>query len=157
MNRSFNRNSFLGYINNTMSNEDMVMLYRENNIVLEKCELFGDFAQSLLITVFDTYLGDDITNLENQVKHFNWCWAKTLKIFIDEGLDFDSQPLYDYFLQFTLEVFYTTPNKSTYPFIEKRILKLWVDIFDYHKDKTNSDMDALVEIYLIFEKTLKIF
>jgi hypothetical protein len=153
----YNRKNFLGYIKTPMTKEDMILLYRNNNIIMEKCELFSDFSISLLLTVFDTYMGDDVTILENQVKHFNWCWEKTVSKFIEEGLDFNSDILYDYFLQFSLEVFYTTPNKKEIQNLEEKIVKLWFDIFDYHKDKTNSDIDALIEIYIIFEKSLKLF
>ena len=47
----------------------------------------------------------------------------------------------------------TNKNELT---IHKKISKLWIDIFDYHRIKTNSDIDALIEIYQIFEKSLKI-
>lgn len=153
--KEYSKNSFLGYINNPMNREDMTMLYKENNIKCEKCELFSDFALSLIITIFDTYMGDDVTNIENQVKHFNWVWDKTILKFVEEGLDFEHDNLYDYFLEFMVEVFYTTPNKDSLNSVDKKITKLWVDIFDYHKIKTNSDMDALIEIYKIFEKSLK--
>lgn len=152
----YNKNSFLGYINNPMDNDDIVMLYNENNIKYEKCELFSDFSQSLILIIFDTYLGDDVTDIENQVKHFNWVWDKNINNFIEEGLDFEDNILYDYFLEFMLEVFYIVPNKNDIELIDKKIIKLWVDIFDYHKNKTNSDMDALIEIYKIFDKSLKI-
>ena len=152
----YNKNSFLGYINNPMDNDDIVMLYNENNIKCEKCELFSDFSQSLILIIFDTYLGDDVTDIENQVKHFNWVWDKNINNFIEEGLDFENDILYDYFLEFMLEVFYIVPNKNNIELIDKKIIKLWVDIFDYHKNKTNSDMDSLIEIYKIFDKSLKI-
>ena len=151
----FNKNSFLGYINNPMSKEDMMLFYKENNIKYEKCELYSDFALSLIITIFDTYMGDDVTVLDDQFKHFEWAWNKTILNFVEEGLDFESTLLYEYFLEFMLEVYYSITNKNELH-IDKKICKLWIDIFDYHKIKTNSDIDALTEIYTIFEKSLKI-
>ena len=151
----YSKNSFLGYINNPMNRDDIAMFYRENNIKYEKCELYSDFALSLIITIFDTYMGDDVTNLDDQFKHFEWAWQKTILNFVEEGLDFESDVLYNYFLEFMVEVFYTTPNKNELNNIDKKIIKLWSDIFDYHKIKTNSDMDALIEVYTIFEKSLK--
>lgn len=153
--KEYNKNSFLGYINNPMNREDMIMLYRENNIKYEKCELYSDFALSLIMTIFDTYMGDDVTNLDDQFKHFEWAWQKTIINFVEEGLDFESDMLYNYFLEFMIEVFYTTPNKDKVNSLDKKISKLWIDIFDFHKIKTNSDMDALIEIYKIFDKSLK--
>lgn len=151
----FNKNSFLGYINNPMSKEDMMLLYKENNIKYEKCELYSDFALSLIMTIFDTYMGDDVTSLEDQFKHFEWAWQKTIQKFVEEGLDFETNVLYEYFLEFMLEVYYQITNKNELG-IDKKICKLWIDIFDYNKTKTNSDMDALIEIYVIFNSALKI-
>lgn len=151
----FNKNSFLGYINNPMSKEDMMLFYKENNIKYEKCELYSDFALSLIITIFDTYMGDDVTNSDDQFKHFEWAWQKTIQKFVEEGLDFETNILYEYFLEFMLEVYYQITNKNELG-VDKKICKLWMDIFDYNKIKTNSDIDALTEIYTIFEKSLKI-
>ena len=151
---NFNKNSFLGYINNPLSKEDMMLHYKENNIKYEKCELYSDFSLSLIMTIFDTYMGDDVTVLDDQLKHFEWAWKKTILNFIEEGLDFESNPLYEYFLEFMLEVYYPINNKNELH-IDKKICKLWVDIFDYDKIKTNSDIDAFLEIYVIFEKSLK--
>lgn len=151
----FNKNSFLGYINNPMGTDDMMLFYKENNIKYEKCELYSDFALSLIITIFDTYMGDDVTSLDDQFKHFEWAWNKTILNFVEEGLDFESNLLYEYFLEFMLEVYYSISNKNELH-IDKKISKLWTDIFNYYKIKTNSDIDALSEIYTIFEKSLKI-
>ena len=151
----FNKNSFLGYINNPMGTEDMMLFYKENNIKYEKCELYSDFALSLIMTIFDTYMGDDVTSLDDQFKHFEWAWQKTILNFVEEGLDFEGNLLYEYFLEFMLEVYYPIVNKNEIT-IDKKISKLWLDIFDYHRIKTNSDIDALIEIYDIFEKSLKI-
>ena len=151
----FNKSSFLGYINNPITKEDMMLFYKENNIKYEKCELYSDFALSLIMTIFDTYMGDDVTSLDDQFKHFEWAWQKTILNFVEEGLDFEDNLLYEYFLEFMLEVYYPIVNKNEIT-IDKKISKLWLDIFDYHRIKTNSDIDALIEIYAIFEKSLKI-
>jgi len=151
----FNKNSFLGYINNPITKEDMLLFYKENDIKYEKCELYSDFALSLIMTIFDTYMGDDVTSLDDQFKHFEWSWQKTILNFVEEGLDFEGNLLYEYFLEFMLEVYYPITNKNEID-IDKKISKLWIDIFDYHRTKTNSDVDALIEIYQIFEKSLKI-
>jgi hypothetical protein len=93
--------------------------------------------------------------LDDQFKHFEWAWQKTILNFVEEGLDFEGNLLYEYFLEFMLEVYYPIINKNEIT-IDKKISKLWLDIFDYHRIKTNSDIDALIEIYAIFEKSLKI-
>lgn len=151
----YNKNSFLGYINNPMSSEEIQKHYQENAIRLEKCELYCDFSHSLILLIFDTYLGDDVTELEQQVKHFNWCWNRNIQNFLTEGLDFEEEKLYDYFLEFMLEVFYISKDKPN-NFFDVRILNLWSNLFDYERSKTKSDLDALLEIYNLFEKALKI-
>lgn len=156
MNNKYDRTNFLAYINNPMSKESVTVLFAANNIKFEKCELYGDFVQSLLMCVFDTYLGDDITNYDSQLIHFKWCWDKTVANFLKEGIEIENPKLYNYFLEFTQEVFYSYKEKKPFDYTDKGILKIWSEIFDFTKTKTNSDVDTLIEIYTIFEKSLKI-
>lgn len=149
------KNNFLDYINNPMSRDSVEILYGANNIIIEKCELYNDFTQSLLSIVFATYLGDDVTSVKEQIKHFNWCWEKNINNFKEEGLLFNNQNLYNYFMEFLLEVFYTSPDKEIITDLDKVLIKLWNNVFEYDRPKTNSDMDTLIEIYLLFEKSIK--
>ena len=149
------KNNFLDYINNPMSRDSVEILYGANNIIIEKCELYNDFTQSLLSIVFATYLGDDVTSVKEQIKHFNWCWEKNISNFKEEGLIFNNQNLYNYFMEFLLEVFYTSPDKDVITDLDKVLIKLWNNVFEYDRSKTNSDMDTLIEIYLLFEKSIK--
>jgi hypothetical protein len=155
MDNKFDRLSFLAYINNPLSREGLDILYSSNNIKYEKCLLYGDFVVSLLMLAFDTYMGDDVTNQDEQIKHFDWCWNKNIDNFKSEEIYFENSLLYDYFLQFMLEVFYSINDKKEYEKISSGLLSLWIDIFSFTKTKTNSDVDTLVEIYNIFEKSLK--
>lgn len=151
-----NRVNFLDYINTPMSKESIIVIYGANNIRYEKCELYNDFVQSLLMLAFDTYMGDDVTNIDDQENHFKWCWDTNIANFITEGIIFQNIKLYNYFLEFMLEVFYTSTDKSIFENSGKNVLSLWDNIFDYNRVKTNADMDTLIEIYRIFEKSLKI-
>ena len=154
MSEQYDKSRFLAYIHQPMSFEAIQMIYTKNNIIFQKCELFNDFVKSLLLTVFDTYMGDDVTTPNEQLNHFNWCWCKTIECFSDEGFLFNNQNLYDYFLEFSFEVFYTNKDKLKKDF-NGGILKIWDDLFNYSKIKTNSDVDALVEIYSLMDITLK--
>lgn len=155
MNNKYDRTSFLAYINNPMSKESVSVLFAANNIKFEKCELYSDFVQSLLMRIFDTYLGDEVTDYDAQFNHFQWCWGKTVDDFAMEGINIENPKLYNYFLEFTLEVFYSYKEKKPFDYTDKGILRIWSDIFDFTKTKTNSDVDTLIEIYTIFEKSLK--
>ena len=147
--------NFLTYINKPMSRESITMVYDANNVKFERCELYNDFTQSLLRIVFETYMGDEITDSIGKLKHFNWCWDKNTKNFKREGIIFEGDKLYEYFLEYTIQVFYSSEKKNI-NFSDKDSLNLWVDLFDYSKQKTNSDMDTFIEIYKIFEKSQKI-
>lgn len=155
MNNKNNRISFLDYINTPMSKESIMILYSANNIRYEKCELYNDFVQSLLMLAFDTYMGDDITDIDEQVNHFKWCWNTNVSNFQSEGVLFESSKLFNYFLEFMLEVYYSCMDKSIFEYSGKTVLVLWDNIFDYNRIKTNADMDTLIEIYRIFDKSLK--
>lgn len=145
--------NFLAYINNPMSKESIAFIYDANNIKFDRCELYGDFVDSLLRLLFHTYMGDDFTNLESQIKHFNWCWNKNIENFIKEGIVINNPKLYDYYLQYMLEIFYSSENKPL-DFVDKVSLKFWNDIFNYTKIKTNSEMDTFIEIYKLFENSI---
>jgi hypothetical protein len=155
MNDKYDRLSFLAYINNPMTWEVITMVYTKNNIKYEKCQLYSDFVQSLLITVFDTYMGDDVTPQEEQNNHFIWCWNKTIEIFKEEGINFKNDRIMEYFSEFMFEVFYFNQEKNKSDYTDKTILKLWLDIFDYTKLKTNADIDTFIEIYRLMEMSLK--
>lgn len=154
MDNNYDKLSFLAYIHNPISKESISVIYASNNIKYEKCELYSDFVQSLLMLVFDTYMGDDVMTISDQKKHFKWCWDKVIENFKEEGITFKSEKLYDYFSEFMLEVFYSYDGKKPYDFTDSGILKIWNDIFTYDKSKTQADIDTLVEIYKIFEKSL---
>jgi hypothetical protein len=154
MDNKYDKLSFLAYIHNPISKESIAVIYASNNIKYEKCELYSDFVQSLLMLAFDTYMGDDVMGVEDQKKHFKWCWDKVIENFKEEGISIKSDKLYDYFLEFMLEVFYTYDGKKPYDFTDEGVLKIWSDVFTYDKSKTQADMDTLVEIYKIFEKSL---
>ena len=145
---------FLAYINNPMSKESIIVMYDANNIKFDRCELYGDYVQSLFKLVFETYMGDDVMNVDSQVNHFKWCWKKNVENFSNEGIRIDSLKLYDYFLQYMLEVFYSLEKKPI-DYVDRVSLKLWGEIFDYSRIKTNSEMDTFIEVYKIFEKSIK--
>ncbi len=146
---------FLAYINTPMSKEGIMIIYDANNVKYEKCQLYSDYVQSLLRLAFATYLGDDVTSVRQQVDHFDWCWSRNRDNFEKEGIAFNGNKLYEYFLEYTLEVFYSSEKKHS-DNQEKSNLKMWLDIFDYDKLKTNSEVDTFIEIYKIFDKSLRI-
>ena len=75
-----------------------------------------------------------------------------IKDFNEEGIksDYDGE-LYDYFYNFYIEVFYNSNYKKE---AVDKLNKLAILSFDYHRIKTRSDMDVLIELYRLFEKSL---
>lgn len=146
---------FLSYIGSPLSENSVAVIYSANNISFGRCELFSDYVQSLLCVIFNTYLGDEITEEDDRLKHFEWCWQKNIDNFKLEGINFSSKgESFDYFKEFMIEVFYNIENKESKK-IKGIITSLWDTIFSYNGVKTSSDMDNFIEIYKILEKSIK--
>lgn len=145
---------FLDYIGKPMSRESITVLYSAHNIKYEKCELYNDFVQSLIFLIYDTYMGDDITNEKDKKNHFTWCWNKNVENFKKEGFIFENNKLKNYFFEFMSEVYYPITKKEENQVALDNILKLWSYIFDYNNNKSKSDVDTLIEVYNIFENSL---
>ena len=143
----------LNYINKPMSKENIAILYTTNGVKYEKCELFNDFIQSLLMLIFDTYMGDDITSPAEQKNHFKWCWNKNIENFKKEGLIIGDYKSYNYFLEFMCDVYYPITKKESQQ-ATKNLLKLWSFIFDYNNVKSKSDIDTLIEVYKMLDNSI---
>jgi len=143
---------FINYIMNPLSYEQMQLLYRANNIKYDKVNLYYDFITSLNKLIDKTYLGDDCITSNEEIKgHFDWCFNKTIENFKKENINFiNYTDLRSYFYYYYDQLYYKDDEKS----IEK-IDKLPKFSFDYFKIKSMSDVDILIELYKIFEKTLK--
>jgi hypothetical protein len=138
-----------------MNRESIAIIYGSNNVKYEKCELYGDFVQSLLTIIFDTYLGDDVMNPEAQIKHFNWCWNKNIQNFKEEGIVFKNGKICSYLFEYILNNYYFNPNKEKFDYTDVDLLKLWSDLFNYNKLKTRVELDTFIEAYGLFENSLK--
>lgn len=137
-----------------MNKENILVLYDTHKIKYEKCELYNDFILSLINLIFDTYLGDDITNQSEQKNHFKWCWDKNVENFKLENIYIDNPKLTKYFFDFMSLVFYGV-QKTESEKINEDILRLWKHILDYNNNKSKSDVDTLIEVYKLFESGIK--
>lgn len=143
---------FIEYISKPMERSDILLYFKIHNVKIEKLNLYVDFTETLYHYVTTTYMGDDITDDMDKIKHFNWCWSKTINGFKKEKIYFNDDELYMYFLSFYEESFYKENDKS-----EKNITKLkqyWGKIFNFYMVKTKSELDTLIELYKIFDKSL---
>jgi len=148
-----NSAEFIKYITTPLTVEEMHLLYKANNIKYDKCELYRDFIDTLNKLVTETFLGDDVINKEEDIKnHFDWCIEKVFSNFKKENIIFeDTLNLKEYFFNFYIELFYNVNNKKNS--IDK-LNKLSILSLVYSRIKTRSDMDVLLELYRLFEKSL---
>tara|TARA_B100001287_G_scaffold275813_1_gene284538 strand:- start:111 stop:533 length:423 start_codon:yes stop_codon:yes gene_type:complete len=133
--------------------EEMTLLYKANNINYDKCNLYYDFILTLNRKINNTFLGDDVINSEKDIhSHFDWCFENTIKNFTKESIILkETMLLKEYFFNFYVELFYNTPNKKE---VLEKLDKFPNMSFKYYRLKTRSDMDVLLELYRIFEKSL---
>jgi hypothetical protein len=143
---------FIEYISKNMEKDDLMLLYKINNITQEKLELFFDFIYSLNELVLTTYMGDDVTIGEEKNNHFKWCWSKVISSFKEERIYFiDVTELFNYFKEFYKESFYYEEDKDIDS--TKKITEFWGQLFDFSKGKTMSEYETLLELYKIFNKS----
>jgi len=152
--------NFFNYLSKSLDQDEVDIWFNANNIIPEKLELYYDFTISLYNLVTDTYLGENMDNEtkvtlseDDNQKHFDWCWKKTIDNFSKEGLEFNhGGDHYDYFKSFFDEIYYKQENKN----IKDSIGKFFSDIFDREKPFTGSDMDMIYTIYKSLDKNLNI-
>ncbi len=145
---------FIEYISKPMNKEDITLMYRINNVIPERSHLYLDFAHSLFDTITKTYLGDEVMSEKSIKEHFDWCWKNTLKCFEKEKISFHGKELYNYFFTLFHESFYNELDKSDMNV--SKILEFWVDIFTYSNIKTLSELEAFIDLYKIFDKSLSV-
>ena len=144
---------FIEYISKPMKKEDILLLYKINNVTPERSALYLDFTHSLYDLIVTTYLGDEVMDNDSIKQHFDWCWKKVIESFQKEKIYFESIELYNYFFTLFLDSFYTEVDKS-----EKNVNKLlefWQDIFEYSVTKTLSELEAFIDLYKIFDRSLQ--
>lgn len=134
---------------------EILKKFKSHNILKERVDLYKDFTLNLLYKVYDTYLGIEyIKTVENAKGHYNWCFGKVADEFYDQELDFyRNDKLYEYFLNYYIDQFYSQENQPTI----NDIKNFWIDIFNYKKqNKRKNEFDALIELYEIFDESLNV-
>ena len=151
--------NFFNYITKNLEIEEVDVWFKVNNIIPEKMELYYDLSYSLYLLIQKTYLGNGENNKETKVemseedntKHFNWCWDKTIKNFNKENIKFQNDgDHYDYFFSLFNELYYKQ-NKET---IRNSIDVFFLDLFNREKPFTQVDLDLIYNIYKTLDKNL---
>lgn len=153
--------NFFNYLAKPVPQDEVEIWFKMNNILPEKMELFSDFSQSLYQLMMETYLGETTSSYETKItltsednmKHFNWCWEKILQNFSKEGLNFSSEgEHYEYFKIFFEDIFYNQKEEK----IKNTVKDFFETLFDYNKPYSKSDLDMILVIYKLLDKSLKI-
>jgi len=153
--------NFFNYITKPLPNDEVEIWLKMNNIIPEKMELFSDFSQSLYDLVRDTYLGQTTESFETKIsltkednkKHFEWCWNKTIENFRKEGLIFNKKgEHFNYFETFFEDIFYYQKEEK----IKNSVKDFFSSLFDLNKPFTKSDLDMISVLYRILDKSMKL-
>ena len=151
--------NFLNYITKNLDPEQVDIWFRVNNIIPEKMDLYYDLSYSLYLLIKTTYLGDENDSVETKVKmdeldnikHFDWCWNKTIENFKKENITFEVKgEHYDYFLSLFSEIYY----KQTKDNARDSIDVFFNDLFNREKPFTQVDLDLIFNIYKTLDKNL---
>jgi hypothetical protein len=152
--------NFFNYISKPVHPDDVQVWLNINNIIPEKVDLYSDFTSSLYKLILNTYLGEDDKSNESNIKlteedntkHFDWCWKKSIENFNKENVKFYSRgEHYDHFKSFFDEVYYNQKEQK----VKDQIGVFFEDLFDLKKPFTKSDIDMLTDLYKSLDKNLK--
>jgi hypothetical protein len=147
---------FINWISKPVPDEELKIWFSVNNIIYERAELYRDFCVSLVNLINDTYFGDNDGKFESNIKmsdddnlkHFDWCWNKTVENFEKENIRFVKEGNHKiYFKSFLGDVFYNQTNQT----VKQSISYFLNDIFSREKGFSKSDLDLFTEIYKLLD------
>lgn len=132
----------------------------ENNtqkyvLLMGRVDLFKDFTINLLYYVDKYYIDEEALNLDEDIyNHFNFCYNKVCDEFLLEGINFkENKELKEYFYKYYYHQYYKSLNPE-YGTSLKFHEKFWRNIFDIDNQKNKNIIALLVEIYLLFDKSI---
>lgn len=142
---------FKFWLDDNVKELELVRKFKSHGVVKERVELYKDFTINLIHYIYDSYLGREYINKEEDIiGHFNWAYSKVLNEFEDEGIDFyGNNVLYEYFYGYFYERFYHADRIPTFSQQEK----FWNNIFEMDKNKDRKVFEVLLELYEIFDKS----
>ena len=153
--------NFFNWISKPVPSDEVTIWFNVHNMIYERIELYGDIFKSLDYIIRDTYMGDNIDDVketkiiisqEDNKKHFEWCWDKTISDFEKENIFVSEVGEHkDYVESFYFDTFYVQPDQM----VKDSIPKFLNQIFDMTQQFTKSDLDMLTEFYKMMEKNVK--
>lgn len=145
-------NQFISDITENLKTHEIVREYKNNNINKVRLETYKDFIINLCHYIGDTFLGYDIIkSTKDKKNHFKWAFNKVCNDFLEEDIDFKSNDeLFDYFFEYFNATLYENEDYSI-----EFLLEYWEETLEYSYDKTRSDLEGMIEVYNIFERSLE--
>lgn len=152
--KGFTPHQFLNYLTRPLNRDEMEIWVKANDIIPERANLFFDFICSLYTVLSDTYLGEEvISDMDDRLGHFKWCWDKVLEDFKKENIIFNEEgEHYDYFWTFFDESFYGNNSEEKVVKMEK----FFITLFKLYIEKTKSELDILSDVYHVLNKNLTV-
>jgi hypothetical protein len=150
---------FINWISKPVPEEELKIWFSVNNIVYERSELYKDFCVALMTLINNTYFGDKDGKFETEVemsdednmKHFDWCWNKTIENFEKENIIFLKEGSHKiYFKSFIADVYYNQTNQT----VKKSVTHFLNDIFSREIGFSKSDLDLFTEIYKLMDSNV---
>ena len=88
---------------------------------------------------------------EDNLKHFDWCWLRTVQNFKKEEIFFEENgESYDFIKSFVEETFYNQQITE----VKNSLNKFFKEVFNLDQPHTHSDLDLLLMFYKNLDKNL---
>ena len=125
-------------------------------IVMDRVELYKDFALNLLYYINEYYIDYQTINTDVDIRnHFNFCYNKVCDEFLLENIDFKkNKELREYFYTYYYHQFYLAQNNSKQDISLSYFEKFWNGIFEVEKQKNKNMINILIEAYNIFDRSI---
>lgn len=122
-------------------------------IIKDRIEIYYDFTYNLLSYIFEYYLDKETLFLDEDIKnHFMFCYRKVCDEFLKEEIDFTkNNKLMEYFYTYYYHHFYKNENDVDM----KYFINFWNSIFKIDNPKNKNTLNVLIELYSIFDKSIK--
>lgn len=134
----------------TVEKADRHSFYKKNGMNHVKCGVYLDFTLFLLDTIFETYMGDDVTDNKDKYRHYEWCWRRATDTFKGLGFDFtENKQVLNYIGRFMNSEYYSKEKTLA---LQGEIKAFWNLVFGDDATVSLDDLALVRKIYLLFDK-----
>lgn len=127
-------------------------------VVKDRVKIYKDFTFNLLYYIQKYYVDrESLSEDEDIHNHFMWCYDKASNDFKNEEIDFSTNDtLKKYFYNYYYHQFYTLDDeKYGHDGSLKYFEEFWDNIFEIDNQKNKNVIGVLIELYTIFDTSIK--